>query len=103
MGGFGTYWLTTTYPDRFAAACCVSGTGDVNLAPKLKNVPLLILQGGADEVVPPEGAKAVAAEMEELGQTVELHIFPTYGHDYRAEQYMRLTLEFFGKHRRTKS
>lgn len=102
MGGFGTYWLATTYPEKFAAVCCVSGTGDVSLAPKLKNVPLLILQGGADEVVPPDGAKAVAARMNELGQTVELHIFPTYGHDYHAEQYMRLTLEFFGKHHRAR-
>lgn len=102
MGGFGTYWLATTYPEKFAAVCCVSGTGDVSLAPKLKNVPLLILQGGADEVVPPDGAKAVAARMNELGQTVELHIFPTYGHNYHSEQYMRLTLEFFGKHHRAR-
>jgi dienelactone hydrolase len=102
MGGFGTYWLTTMYPDRFAAACCVSGTGDVSLAPKLKNVPLLIIQGEADEVVPPEGAKAMATKMKELGQTVELRLFPTYGHDYHPQQYMALTLEFFGRHRRSR-
>jgi dipeptidyl aminopeptidase/acylaminoacyl peptidase len=40
--------------------------------------------------------------MEGLGQAVELHVFPAYGHGYRAEEYMTLTLEFFGKHRRTK-
>jgi len=103
MGGFGTYWLTTTYPEKFAAACCVSGTGSPDLAAKLKNVPLLILQGGADTVVPARGAKAVAAKMKELGQTVEIHVFPTHGHNYFPEQYMKLTLEFFGTHKRAKA
>lgn len=102
MGGFGTYWLTTTYPEKFAAGCCVSGTGSPDLAAKLKNVPLLILQGGSDTVVPPKGAKAVAAKLKELGQTVEIHVFPTHGHNYFPEQYMKLTLDFFDKHRRAK-
>jgi dipeptidyl aminopeptidase/acylaminoacyl peptidase len=102
MGGFGTYWLATAYPEEFAAICCVSGTGDPDLAPKLKHVPVLILQGEADEVVPPEGARKVAARMEELGETVELHVFPGYGHDYRVEPYLGMTLGFFGKHRRVR-
>jgi dipeptidyl aminopeptidase/acylaminoacyl peptidase len=100
MGGFGTYWLAATYPEKLAAVCCVSGTGDPDLAPNLKHVPLLILQGEADEVVPPDGARAVAAKMQELGETVELHVFPNVGHDYRIDPYLRLTLDFFAKHRR---
>ncbi|NLF29958.1 MAG: prolyl oligopeptidase family serine peptidase [Planctomycetes bacterium] len=101
MGGFGTYTLTTARPGTFAAACCVSGTGDADRADRLKNVPLLILQGGSDGVVPPAGAERVAARMKELGQTVEIHVFPTHGHAYYPEQYMKLTLDFFGRHRRT--
>lgn len=98
MGGFGTYAMTTTFPDYFAAGCCVSGTGRVALAAKLKNVPLLIFQGGADTVVPPAGAKAVTAEMEKLGYTVKLHIFPTWGHGYHVEEYLKLTLDWFDKY-----
>jgi dienelactone hydrolase len=100
MGGFGTYAMATTHPETFAAACCVSGTGNVDLVEKLKTVPLQMFQGGADTVVPPEGAKRVAARMKELGYTVDLHIFPTYGHGYHADEYLNLTLDFFDKYRK---
>ena len=98
MGGFGTYAMTTTYPDVFAAACCVSGTGKIELAEKLKDVPLLVFQGGADTVVPPAGAKRVDARLQELGYAHELHVFPTYGHGYHADEYMKLTLDWFDKY-----
>jgi dipeptidyl aminopeptidase/acylaminoacyl peptidase len=100
MGGFGTYAMTTTYPDTFAAGCCVSGTGKVELAEKLRTTPLLILQGGADTVVRPAGAEAVAAELKKLGYTASLHVFPTYGHGYHAAEYLKLTLDWFDKHRK---
>ena len=98
MGGFGTYRMATAHPEVFAAICCVSGTGRPELAEKLKTVPTLILQGGTDEVVPPAGAKRVEARMKELGETVELHIFPINGHDYHGEEYLKLTLDFFDRY-----
>jgi len=97
MGGFASYRMATGNPDLFAAACCVSGTGDTGSAEKLATTPLLILQGGADTVVPPEGAEAVAARMKELNQACEIHVFEHHGHEYHAEQYIKLTLDFFGK------
>jgi dienelactone hydrolase len=102
MGGFGTYNLATEHPELFAAVCCVSGTGDPAKAEKLKNVPLLILQGGADRVVPQAGAEKVAARLKELGYVVNLNIFPKYGHDYRAEEYLNLSIDFFQKYTRKK-
>jgi predicted peptidase len=102
MGGFGTYDLATEHPELFAAVCCVSGTGDPGKAETLKNVPRLILQGGTDRVVPQAGAERVAARMKELGYVVDLHIFPTYGHDYRAEEYLDLSIDFFQKYARKK-
>ena len=100
MGGFGTYSLVTEHPELFAAACCVSGTGDPAKAEKLKNVPLLIFQGGADTVVPPVGAERVTAKMKELGCTVDYRLFPKYGHNYHAEEYLKITLDFFDKYTR---
>ncbi len=100
MGGFGTYTLASEHPEFFAAVCCVSGTGDPAKAEKLRNVPLMILQGGGDPVVAPAGAIAVAARMKELGYVVDLHVFPTYGHDYRAREYLNLSIDFFEKYRR---
>ena len=102
MGGFGTYSLATTHPEYFAAVCSVSGTGKPERAERLKNVPLLILQGGSDGVVPPAGARKVAARMKELGQTVELKIFEHYGHAYYPDEYLPLTLKFFARFTRSK-
>lgn len=100
MGGFTTCKLAAAHPDLFAGIAPSSGTGEPALAEKIKNVPTIILQGGADLVVPPEGAEKFAARMKELGGTVELHIFPDYGHNYAVEEYLKLTLDFFEKHPR---
>ncbi len=100
MGGGATYRLATGHPDLFAAACCVSGTGDPDLAEKLATTPLLVLQGGADTVVPPARAKATVAKLKELGHTHAFHLFPSHGHEYHAEQYLTLTLDFFDKYRK---
>ncbi len=98
MGGFGTYSLATSHPDLFAAICCVSGTGRPDLAVNLKTTPTMILQGEQDLVVAPAGAKRVEARMKELGEEVELHLFPINGHDYHGEEYMKLSLDFFDRH-----
>ena len=98
MVGFSTYTLATGHPDLFAAACCVSGTGKVEAAEALRTTPMLIIQGGRDEVVPPAGAKQVDAKLTELGYPHELHIFADKGHGYVAAPYMKLTLDWFDKH-----
>ncbi len=40
--------------------------------------------------------------MKELGYVVDLHVFPTYGHDYHAEEYLNLSIDFFQKYTRKK-
>jgi predicted esterase len=98
MGGFATYTLATRHPDLFAAGCCVSGTGAVEAAEALKTTPMLIIQGGRDEVVPPAGAQRVDARLTELGYPHELHIFANNGHGYVAAPYMKLTLDWFDRY-----
>ena len=44
------------------------------------------------------GARRVAAKMKELGQIVELHVFPNVGHDYKLPDCLKLSLDFFDKH-----
>jgi dipeptidyl aminopeptidase/acylaminoacyl peptidase len=68
------------------------------VAGQLKTVPTLILQGARDQVVQPAGAQQVEARMKELGETVELRIFPLNGHDYHGVDYLKLTLDFFDKY-----
>lgn len=96
MGGFGTYRMISEYPELFAAACCVSGTARAGEETP-PAVPLLILQGEADTVVPPAGAEATARRHEAAGREVELHVFPSRGHGYDPEEYLRLTLDWFDR------
>ncbi|MDQ3145442.1 MAG: S9 family peptidase [Actinomycetota bacterium] len=44
--------------------------------------PLLILQGSADEVVPPAQSRAIAERLRALGRTVELHEYEGEGHGW---------------------
>jgi dipeptidyl aminopeptidase/acylaminoacyl peptidase len=45
-------------------------------------VPLLILQGRDDEVVPPAQSEAIAERLRQLGRTVELHLYDGEGHGW---------------------
>ncbi len=55
MGGFGSFWLASEHPDRFAAVVPICGGGDPEaMAPALAEVPVWVFHGGADRVVPVE-------------------------------------------------
>ncbi|WP_227687241.1 carboxylesterase family protein [Spirosoma arboris] len=52
LGGFGTYDLTSHYPDYFAAVFPICGQANVALYPKrAKNVPVWIFHGAMDDVI----------------------------------------------------
>ncbi len=100
MGGGGTFRLAVAHPERFAAVCCVSGSGDPLQAANLKPIPIMIIHGGADNVSPPQSAVMMNEVLKSLGHTVSFHLFPLNGHNYHAEKYLGLTLDFFDAHRR---
>jgi dipeptidyl aminopeptidase/acylaminoacyl peptidase len=45
-------------------------------------VPILVLQGDADKVVPPEQAEALVAAVRAAGGTVEHHVYAGEGHGW---------------------
>ena len=53
----------------------------VNLASSIRT-PLLILQGDADQVVPPAQTQAIADRLRSLGRVVELHLNEGEGHGW---------------------
>ena len=57
------------------------------------NDPLLILQGDADEVVPPEQSQAIHDRLRALGRTVELHLYEGEGHGWGRPETVRDELE----------
>lgn len=75
------------------------GRSPLHFAHRLTDVPLLLLHGDADPVVPVEQSVALAqritAEVGVAGSRVELHIYPGEGHGFRqpanqADEYRRI-------------
>ena len=107
-GGFGSYRLAAAYPGLLSGIACVSGAGLANANKNLDElsmdgfkrnpIPVLILHGESDAVVSPKVAEQAAHDLQEIGCPCELKIFPGYGHNYHVEEYMNLTIEFFGRH-----
>lgn len=105
-GGAGSYQFAGVHPGLLAGIACVSGIGNkaydkqsplvIDLS-EFKRIPVLVLIGGNDPVIPPEYTKQVLQELKEQGGICEVKIFPEYGHDYHPEEYMLLTLDFFEK------
>ncbi|MYD71747.1 MAG: prolyl oligopeptidase family serine peptidase [Acidobacteria bacterium] len=70
MGGAGTYYLASRYPDLWAGLAAVAG-GSMNAdyvdANAIRHLPFLVLQGSDDRVVPTAGVRESVAKMRELG------------------------------------
>ncbi len=70
MGGAGTYYLASRYPDIWAGLAAVAG-GSMNAdyvdAEAIRHIPFLVLQGSDDRVVHTVGVRASVARMSELG------------------------------------
>lgn len=104
MGGGGTGKLGFQHPDRFAAIAPVCGYFEanvrggsanrpafqkrleecasvINIAENLLHVPVKIMHGDADPVVPPEGSRQLHARLQELGYRSELEMYPGVDHD----------------------
>lgn len=77
MGGIGTFKLAELWPDLFAKAQPVVGFGaeDPALLASLRNVPVLMWNGLADELVNPALFQPTANELDSLGYRYELDVF----------------------------
>ena len=70
MGGAGTYYLASRYPDVWAGLAAVAGgsmTADYVDADAIGHIPFLVIQGSEDRVVPAARARESVAKMRELG------------------------------------
>ncbi len=70
FGGFGTWDAITRYPDLFAAAVPMCGSGDPTKAEIIKDLPLLVLHGSGDGSVPVSGSREMVAALKEAGSAV---------------------------------
>lgn len=109
MGGFGTWSLAASHPERFAAVAPICGGGDVIdllLAPPakakaLKTLPVWAFHGAKDDVVKLSESERMVAAHKRLGAEAKLTVYPEAGHDSWTATYANQELyDWFLKHSR---
>jgi poly(3-hydroxybutyrate) depolymerase len=102
MGGGGTWHLGIKYPDLWAGLAPIAPAvfrpaTDVE---KIKHIPVILVQGDKDNLVPVAGARRWAEQMKKLGMTYEYIEVAGGDHGSVASQNLPKIFEFFDKHRR---
>jgi predicted peptidase len=96
MGGYGTWDLGLSYPERFAAIAPICGGGAMislllssrDKGPALKSLGVWAFHGGKDPVVPLEESQRMVEALKKVGaQDVKLTVYPEAGHDSWTEIY----------------
>ncbi|MCX6150709.1 MAG: prolyl oligopeptidase family serine peptidase [Ignavibacteriales bacterium] len=87
MGGYGTWDLAITYPDRFAAIIPICGGGNADAVCKLKNIPAWVFHGQKDNVVPVKEAETMVNALKACGGNVKFTVYPEAGHNSWTETY----------------
>lgn len=102
MGGGGTWHLGIKYPDIWA------GLGPIAPAifrqptdlEKIKHIPVILVQGDQDKLVPVAGARRWAEQMKKLEMTHEYIEVAGGDHGNVVGQNMAKIFEFFEKHKK---
>ena len=93
MGGFGTWSLGVSHPERFAAIAPICGGGEF-ITPLLANksklvaLPVWAFHGGKDPVVPLEESERMVNHLKKMGvKEVKLTVYPEAEHDSWTQTY----------------
>jgi poly(3-hydroxybutyrate) depolymerase len=102
MGGGGTWHLALQYPDLWAALAPIAPAifrkpAEVG---KIKHIPVILVQGDEDKLVPVASARRWAEQMKEFGMTYEYIEVAGGNHVDVAFQNLPKIFDFFDKHRR---
>jgi predicted peptidase len=88
MGGFGTWRLVATYPDRFAAAVPICGGGEPEkMAKAVSRVPIWAFHGAKDPVVKLSWSEEMVDAVKRAGGDVQLTVYPNAEHNSWTETY----------------
>lgn len=97
MGGGGTWHLGTKYPDVWAglAPIAPAAFGQPTGLDKIKHIPVIVVQGDNDNLVPASGTRRWVDKLKELGVTHEYLEIPGGGHGDVVGKGMTKIFEFF--------
>ncbi len=96
MGGYGTWRLGLTHPERFAAIAPICGGGefiDVLLSSRskaaaLRSLPVWAFHGAKDQVVPLDESERMVNVLKKVGvKDVKLTVYPETDHNSWTETY----------------
>ena len=81
MGGYGTWHIAFTHPDRWAAIAPICGGGDVRGAEKIKDIPCWCFHGDQDTAVKVELSRTMIEALKKAGGTPKYTEYPKVGHN----------------------
>jgi predicted peptidase len=101
LGGNGAWYLAYRHPERFAAVAPMAGPANAWWSTRLKDVPLWVFHGAADDVVPlKESREMVDALRKEGAADLTFTVLPGRGHDILDAFENRELYAWFLRHRR---
>jgi predicted peptidase len=101
MGGFGTWYLSMAYPEKFAAIAPICGGGMPWMAFRIKDMQVWAFHGAKDEVVPMYRSEEMVEALKKIGGNVKFTVYPEAGHDSWTETYNNSDLyKWFLEHRK---
>jgi len=87
MGGYGSWWLATAYPEKFAAMVSVAGSGYRTPVPppsetvcRLQDIPVWAIHGEQDLISDAMANRMQVIALEDCGGKVEWTLYPDAGH-----------------------
>ena len=101
MGGGGTYYLGAKYKDIWAGLAPISGLGgiaDAAAAEPFKSMPMLLLHGEKDSIIPPTVSRRSVLALQAVGAPHIYLEFPGKDHEFyirRGTQHMEKIFLFF--------
>jgi dienelactone hydrolase len=101
MGGGGTYYLGAKYKDIWAGLAPIAGLGgiaDAAAAEPFKSIPMLLLHGEKDSIIPPATSRRSVLALQAVGAPHVYLEFPGKDHEFfirRGAEHMEKVFLFF--------
>jgi predicted peptidase len=102
MGGSGSFYLGSRYPQIWAAIASFAGSGTPELEQQMRKLPQLVIHGDADTTAPVERSRNMVAEMKRLGIEHQYIEVPGGTHGGVVAPNIRAMFDFLDRYRKQK-
>jgi predicted peptidase len=93
MGGYGTWYIASKYPDLFAAIVPLCGAANPEIAEKIKHIPAWVFHGVKDPIVSVRKSMDIVIALKKAGHKfLRFTAYPHLEHDCWTETYANMSL-----------